>query len=74
MKNKIRAALVGGTITAAAFLLVACGSPQASTNAGGLFGQVTYHDVETPRGNVPCLVYYAGNQGGLSCDWDALDG
>lgn len=54
-----------------AFTLAGCGQAPADTTAVGL-GDISYYEVHTPDGSVPCLVYSGINKGGLSCDWDAI--
>lgn len=63
---------IAAMVAAAALLLAGCATPVGEqTNAGVAGHGVTYVEVETPAGPVPCLIYDSYRAGGLDCDWEA---
>jgi uncharacterized lipoprotein YmbA len=51
----------------AVVLLAACRSPQEETTLQ--LNRITYVEVATPSGSIPCIVYDGNTEAGLSCDW-----
>lgn len=54
------------------FFLAGCGSQAPLDSTQVPLGNVSYYEVHTPDGTVPCLVYSSGYQGGLDCDWTVI--
>lgn len=64
-----RVALV--VLVVALLVLAACNPEEGSDVAQRLAEERTWYvEIDTPQGQIPCIIYDGGYDGGISCDWN----